>query len=98
MGEDFYLFLTYKGVKNRLKLSDINASLEDLMNSLIETGIYEMPTTCIYSGIPIRYYFAKVKGGQFMVLAPKIGNDIMYLYDYNIKSGDELQIVNEPIA
>ena len=48
---------------------------------------------------PTEYYFGKKdsEAGN-IVLYPKEGKKLFYLQDYNIKNGDTLEIIPDPIA
>ena len=97
MEEDFILLLKYKGKVYRFKVTDPTASLFQLTKNLQNSGTFEMPSTD-NSGAPILYYFAKVKDGKSMILQPKHGRNEMHLIDYNVKNGDTLLIISEPVA
>lgn len=101
--EKFYLFLRYNNKTVKFEIKNVNTSLEDLMKNLKKAvdangkHIFDLPDMIDFS--PTEYYFGKNdKVAGNMVLYPKEGKKLFYLQDYNIKNGDTLEIIPDPIA
>lgn len=94
MNEDFFIYLTYRDrVHVKCMVNDPNASLKSLMESVIKSNIFDMPTMDSY-GSPISYYFVKEdENGRQHLLNPIVNDAEKSLLDYNVKSKDELHIV-----
>lgn len=50
--------------------------------------------------VPTEYFFGKKDEatGRDIILQPKVGKTKKTLLDYNVKSGDTLEIISDPIA
>ena len=102
--EDYYLFLRYKNKTIKFKVTDPTTGLEVLMNNLRQavdnTGarIFDLPEMIDY--VPTEYFFGKKDEttGRDIILQPKVGKTKKTLLDYNVKSGDTLEIISDPIA
>lgn len=102
--EDFFLFLRYKNKTIKFRVSDPTTGLEVLMNNLRQavdnTGerIFDMPEMIDY--VPSEYFFGKKDEitGRDIILQPKVGKTAKTLLDYNVKTGDTLEIISDPIA
>lgn len=102
--EDFFLFLRYKNKTIKFKVTDPNTELEVLMNNLRKavdatgTRIFDLPEMIDY--VPTEYFFGKKDEttGRDIILQPKIGKTPKTLLDYNVKPGDTLEIISDPIA
>lgn len=102
--EDFFLFLRYKNKTIKFKVTDPNTELEILMNNLRKavdatgTRIFDLPEMIDY--VPTEYFFGKKDEttGRDIILQPKIGKTPKTLLDYNVKPGDTLEIISDPIA
>ena len=102
--DDFYLRVHYKNKTIRYKLIDPNATLNVLMQNLRhstdETGkaIFDLPNVD-KDGVVVEYFFGKKdENDNFIILNPKIGKTECCLRDYNVKSGDTLEVIMDPIA
>lgn len=102
--EDFFLFLRYKNKTIKFKVTDPNTELEVLMNNLRKavdatgTRIFDLPEMIDY--VPTEYFFGKKDEttGRDIILQPRIGKTTKCLLDYNVKPGDTLEIISDPIA
>ena len=102
--DDFFLFLRYKNKTIKFKVTDPNTELEVLMNNLRKavdatgTRIFDLPEMIDY--VPTEYFFGKKDEttGRDIILQPKIGKTPKTLLDYNVKPGDTLEIISDPIA
>ena len=102
--EDFFLFLRYKNKTIKFKVTDPNTDLEVLMTNLRKavdntgTRIFDLPEMIDY--VPTEYFFGKKDEttGRDIILQPKIGKTKKTLFDYNVKPGDTLEIISDPIA
>ena len=102
--EDFFLFLRYKNKTIKFRVSDPTTGLEVLMNNLRQavdnTGerIFDMPEMIDY--VPSEYFFGKKDEitGRDIILQPKVGKTAKTLLDYNVKTGDTLEIISDPIV
>lgn len=102
--EDFFLFLRYKNKTIKFKVADPNTDLEVLMTNLRKavdntgTRIFDLPEMIDY--VPTEYFFGKKDEttGRDIILQPKIGKTKKTLLDYNVKPGDTLEIISDPIA
>ena len=102
--EDFFLFLRYKNKTIKFKVTDPNTDLEVLMTNLRKavdntgTRIFDLPEMTDY--VPTEYFFGKKDEttGRDIILQPKIGKTKKTLLDYNVKPGDTLEIISDPIA
>ncbi|MGP1447537.1 MAG: hypothetical protein ACTTKO_08480 [Candidatus Limimorpha sp.] len=102
--EDFHLFLRYKNKTIKFKITDPTTGLEVLMNNLRQavdntgTRIFDLPEMIDY--VPTEYFFGKKDEatGRDIILQPKVGKTKKTLLDYNVKSGDTLEIISDPIA
>ncbi len=102
--EDFHLFLRYKNKTIKFKITDPTTGLEVLMGNLRQavdntgTRIFDLPEMIDY--VPTEYFFGKKDEatGRDIILQPKVGKTKKTLLDYNVKSGDTLEIISDPIA
>ncbi|MBO6026739.1 MAG: hypothetical protein J6P73_05785 [Bacteroidales bacterium] len=102
--EEYFLFLRYKNKTIKFRVSDPTTGLEVLMNNLRQavdnTGerVFDMPEMIDY--VPSEYFFGKKDEttGRDIILQPKVGKTAKTLLDYNVKSGDTLEIISDPIA
>ena len=102
--EDFFLFLRYKNKTIKFKITDPSTDLEVLMSNLRKavdnTGarIFDLPEMIDY--VPTEYFFGKKDEvtGRDIILKPKVGKTAKTLLDYNVKAGDTLEVISDPIA
>lgn len=102
--EDFYLKLRYKNKLVKFKVNDPHSTLEVLMNNLRfavdEKGnkVFDMPEMIDF--VPTEYFFGKrdEATGRDIILQPKVGKTNKTLADYNVKNGDTLEVISDPIA
>lgn len=102
--EEFHLFLRYKNKTIKFKVTNPATELENLMANLRKavdaagTRIFDMPEMIDY--VPTEYFFGKKDEvtGRDIILQPKVGKTPKSLLDYNVKSGDTLEIISDPIA
>lgn len=102
--EEFFLFLRYKNKTIKFKVTNPATELETLMNNLRKavdatgTRIFDLPEMIDY--VPTEYFFGKKDEttGRDIILQPKIGKSPKTLLDYNVKPGDTLEIISDPIA
>jgi hypothetical protein len=102
--EEFYLRIHYKNKTIRYRLNDPNATLNVLMQNLRHSvdaegkAIFDLPNVD-NDLIPVEYYFGKKdENDNNIILNPKIGKTECCLRDYNVKSGDTLEVIMDPIA
>jgi hypothetical protein len=102
MGETYYLYLRYENKKRKIEVTDPNSNLEVLMDNLKHLQdqdgkfMFDMPNAASDGSI-IDYYFGKMdENGQPIILHPKSGKTQYCLGDYNVKSGDTLDLVADP--
>lgn len=102
--EDFFLFLRYKNKTIKFKVNNPSTELEVLMSNLRKavdntgTRIFDLPEMIDY--VPTEYFFGKKDEttGRDIILQPKVGKTPKTLLDYNVKAGDTLEIISDPIA
>lgn len=102
--DDFFIFLRYKNKTIKFKVSDPNTPLETLMANLRQAAdkmgakIFEMPEMVDY--VPSEYFFGKKDEatGRDIILQPRVGKTRKTLLDYNVKPGETLEIISDPIA
>ena len=102
--DDFFVFLRYKNKTIKFKVTDPNTELETLMSNLRKaadntgTRIVDMPEMVDY--VPTEYFFGKKDEatGRDIILQPRVGRSRKSLLDYNVKPGETLEIISDPIA
>ena len=74
--------------------------MNNLRQAVDNTGtrIFDLPEMIDY--VPTEYFFGKKDEatGRDIILQPKVGKTKKTLLDYNVKSGDTLEIISDPIA
>ena len=74
--------------------------MNNLRQAVDSTGerVFDMPEMIDY--VPSEYFFGKKDEttGRDIILQPKVGKTAKTLLDYNVKSGDTLEIISDPIA
>ena len=74
--------------------------MQNLRHSTDENGkaIFELPNVD-KDGVVVEYFFGKKdENDNFIILNPKIGKTECCLRDYNVKSGDTVEVIMDPIA
>lgn len=102
--DDFFVFLRYKNKTIKFKVTDPNTDLETLMSNLRKaadntgTRIFDMPEMVDY--VPSEYFFGKKDEatGRDIILQPRVGRSKKSLLDYNVRPGETLEIISDPIA
>ena len=102
--DDFFVFLRSKNKTIKFKVTDPNTDLETLMSNLRKaadntgTRIFDMPEMVDY--VPSEYFFGKKDEatGRDIILQPRVGRSKKSLLDYNVKPGETLEIISDPIA
>lgn len=103
--ENFYLRLSYKNKTIRFQVSNPNDTLKVLMQRLREeckdvngNPIFELPNVD-KDGAVVEYFFGKKdENDNYIILHPTQGKTEQCLRDYNIKSGETLEVIMDPIA
>ena len=102
--EDFFLDISYKNKTVRFKVVNPDAPLATLMDNLRhaigEDGrlIFDFPSID-QTGAPLDYFFGKEDPDvhEIRVLRPRIGHEDQRLRDYNVRNGDLVYLVPDPI-
>ncbi len=102
--EDFFLDISYKNKTVRFKVVNPDAPLATLMDNLRhaigEDGrlIFDFPSID-QTGAPLDYFFGKEdpQVHEIRVLRPRIGHEDQKLIDYNVRNGDLVYLVPDPI-
>ena len=102
--EDFFLDISYKNKVVRFKVVNPDAPLstliDNLRHSIGEDGrlIFDFPSID-QTGAPLDYFFGKEdpEVHEIRVLRPRIGREDQKLKDYNVKNGDLVYLVPDPI-
>ena len=102
--EDFFLDIAYKNKKVRFKVVNPDAPLgtliDNLRHAIGEDGrlIFDFPSID-QTGAPLDYFFGKEDPDvhEIRVLRPRIGHEDQKLKDYNVKNGDLVYLVPDPI-
>ena len=102
--EEFFLDISYKNKTVRFKVVNPEAPLATLMDNLRhaigEDGrlIFDFPSID-QTGAPLDYFFGKEdhQVHEIRVLRPRIGREDQKLADYNVKNGDLVYLVPDPI-
>ena len=102
--EEFFLDISYKNKTVRFKVVNPEAPLGTLMDNLChaigEDGrlIFDFPSID-QTGAPLDYFFGKEdpQVHEVRVLRPRIGREDQKLSDYNVKNGDLVYLVPDPI-
>ena len=95
--EDFFLDIAYKNKTVRFKVVNPDAPLR---HAIGEDGrlIFDFPSID-QTGAPLDYFFGKEDPDvhEIRVLRPRIGHEDQKLKDYNVKNGDLVYLVPDPI-
>ena len=102
--EEFFLDISYKNKAVRFKVVNPDAPLATLMDNLRhaigEDGrlIFDFPSID-QTGAPLDYFFGKEdpQVHEIRVMRPRIGREDQKLADYNVKNGDLVYLVPDPI-
>ena len=102
--EEFFLDISYKNKTVRFKVVNPEAPLATLMDNLRhaigEDGrlIFDFPSID-QTGAHLDYFFGKEdpQVHEIRVLRPRIGREDQKLADYNVKNGDLVYLVPDPI-
>ena len=96
--EEFFLDISYKNKTVRFKVVNPDAPLATLMDNL-RHAIGEDGPSIDQTGAPLDYFFGKEdpQVHEIRVMRPRIGREDQKLADYNVKSGDLVYLVPDPI-
>ena len=102
--EEFFLDISYKNKTVHFKVVNPDAPLATLMDNLRhaigEDGrlIFDFPSID-QTGAPLDYFFGKEdpQVHEIRVLRPRIGREDQKLADYNVRNGDLVYLVPDPI-
>ena len=102
--EDFFLDIADKNKTVRFKVVNPDAPLSTLVDNLRhaigEDGrlIFDFPSID-QTGAPLDYFFGKEDPDvhEIRVLRPRIGHEDQKLKDYNVRNGDMVYLVPDPI-
>ena len=102
--EDFFLDIAYKNKTVRFTVVNPDAPLGSLVDNLRhaigEDGrlIFDFPSID-QTGAPLDYFFGKEDPDvhEIRVLRPRIGHEDQRLRDYNVRNGDLVYLVPDPI-
>ncbi len=97
--EDFYLYIQFHAKKQKVILTNPNIDLNVLIGNLKHLQdndgkyVFDMPNMD-KDGTPIDYTLGKIdEDGQVLLLHAKRGKTEFCLLDYNVKSGDTIDLV-----
>jgi hypothetical protein len=102
--EEFFLDIAYKNKTVRFKVVNPDAPLSTLVANLRhaigEHGrlIFDFPSID-QTGAPLEYFFGKEdpQVHEVRVMRPRIGREDQKLSDYNVRNGDLVYLVPDPI-
>ena len=102
--EEFFLDISYKNKAVRFKVVNPDAPLATLMDNLRHSNgedgrlIFDFPSID-QTGAPLDYFFGKEdpQVHEIRVMRPRIGREDQKLADYNVKNGDLVYLVPDPI-
>ena len=102
--DDFFLDIVYKNKTVRFKVVNPDAPLATLMNNLRHAVgsdgrlIFDFPSID-ETGAPLDYFFGKEdpEVHEVRVMRPRIGREDQKLKDYNVRNGDLVYLVPDPI-
>ena len=101
MEEKFYLYVQYQTKKQKVLVTNPNTNLDVLVNNLKHLQdrdgnyMFDMPTMD-NDGTPVDYLLGKIdETGQVSLLHSKRGKTEFCLRDYNVLSGDTLELVSD---
>jgi len=102
--EDFYLYIQFQSKKQKVKLVNPNTNISVLIGNLRQLKdaegkyIFNMPKMG-EDGVPMDYLFGKIdETGHVLLLHSNRGKTEYCLLDYNIKSGDTIELITDPKA
>ena len=102
--EEFFLDIAYKNKTVRFKVVNPDAPLSTLIDNLRhaigedDRLIFDFPSVD-QTGAPLDYFFGKEDPDvhEVRVLRPRIGREDQKLKDYNVRNGDLVYLVPDPI-
>jgi hypothetical protein len=101
MEEKFFLNIQYQTKKQKVIVTDPNTNLEVLIGNLKHLKdrdgnyMFDMPNMD-NDGTPVDYILGKMdENGQVNLLHSKRGKTEFCLRDYNVNSGDTLELVSD---
>ena len=101
--ENYYLNIVYKNKTVKFRVVNPDAPLATLMSNLRHAIgsdgklIFDFPSID-QTGAPIDYFFGKEDPDvhEIRVLRPRIGKTDQTLADYNVVSGDTINLIPDP--
>lgn len=101
--QNFYLNIVYKNKTVKFRVVNPDAPLATLMSNLRHAIgndgklIFDFPSID-QTGAPIDYFFGKEDPDvhEIRVLRPRIGKTDQTLADYNVVSGDTINLIPDP--
>ena len=101
--QNFYLNIVYKNKTVKFRVVNPDAPLATLMSNLRHAIgndgklIFDFPSID-QTGAPIDYFFGKEDPDvhEIRVLRPRIGKSDQTLADYNVVSGDTINLIPDP--
>lgn len=104
MAEKFYLNIRFKNQTTKVIVDDPNSNLDVLVTNLRNLKdpsgkhYFDLPNMDI-EGAPVNYLFGKTdENGKLILLHSKKGKTEYCLRDYNVKSGDSIELVGDYVA
>jgi len=102
--EEFFLNIEYKNKTVKFRVMNPDAPLSALMTNLKHAIgadgrlIFDFPSID-ESGAPLDYFFATEDPeiNELRVLRPRIGKTDQVLADYNVKNGDKVFLMPDPL-
>jgi len=102
--EGFFIDIEYKNKTVKFKVTNPEAPLSTLMTNLRHAIgadgklIFDFPSIDD-TGAPLDFFFAKEdkEANELRVLRPRIGKTEQTLNDYNIRNGDKVFLIPDPL-
>ncbi|MFZ4398513.1 MAG: hypothetical protein ACOYO1_00650 [Bacteroidales bacterium] len=103
MEENFFLYIQYQAKKQKVIVNNPNTNLDVLIDNLKHLkdreGNYMFDMPHMKEGVGVIYVFGKIdENGKVSILHPSRGKTEFCLKDYNVKNGDTLELVVDPLA
>lgn len=93
--EEAEIVLVYQDNKYSMKIENLTKSVSEIIKEIIEALQLSWRDG---GGNPITYHLGRNVGDDEEILRPKFKGQEQSLFDYKIKTGDELILIKEVIA
>ncbi len=93
--EEAEIVLVYQDNKYSMKIEDLTKSVTDILKEIVEALQLSWRDG---GGNPITYHLGRNKDGEEEILRPKFKGKEQSLFDYKIKTDDEIILIKEVIA